>query len=181
MLTRSFVFVFLAVIGLVPAGCKKDDAKPGTGPDDAAPAAAPVHDAQAQAEAPADAAAAAVDTDAGSGTNSEPDAGARGATGDDTGGSAAGDDDKLTNIRVLPKSWSKAKVNAYMKNEVSKGLGVKCDFCHVKGDFAADDNEHKALARQMITLTQNTNKKFFKGKAEVTCVTCHHGKEHPPE
>ena len=30
----------------------------------------------------------------------------------------------------------------------SAGLGVECDFCHVKGDFASDDNPHKNIARE---------------------------------
>ena len=39
-------------------------------------------------------------------------------------------------------------------------LGVQCTFCHVKGDFASDDNEHKAMDRTMIAMTQEINAKF---------------------
>src|SRR5579862_2670622 len=58
-------------------------------------------------------------------------------------------------------------------------LGVKCDFCHVQGDFASDENPHKEIARHMITLVQDVNAKFPDGKMHVTCYTCHRGSEEP--
>jgi hypothetical protein len=58
-------------------------------------------------------------------------------------------------------------------------LGVKCDFCHVKGDFASDENPHKEIARHMITLAREVNAKFPDGKMHVTCYTCHRGAEEP--
>ncbi len=58
-------------------------------------------------------------------------------------------------------------------------LGVKCDFCHVEGNFASDDKRHKQIARHMITMTQGINEQFFKGNARVACFTCHHGEEEP--
>ncbi len=82
------------------------------------------------------------------------------------------------NLTVLPKSWTKKQVTDYMKNTVSAGLGVKCDFCHVKGDPAAD-TDHKTEARAMIRMTDETNQRFFGGKARITCMTCHNGKEEP--
>ncbi len=58
-------------------------------------------------------------------------------------------------------------------------LGVKCDFCHVQGDFASDEKHHKEIARNMIQLARTINTKFPDGKEHVTCYTCHRGSEEP--
>ncbi len=58
-------------------------------------------------------------------------------------------------------------------------LGVKCDFCHVQGDFAADDKPHKEIARKMIEMSHEINAHFPDGKMHVTCYTCHRGAEEP--
>jgi hypothetical protein len=58
-------------------------------------------------------------------------------------------------------------------------LGVKCDFCHVQGDFASDDKHHKEIARHMITMAKNINGNFPDGKTHVTCYTCHRGATEP--
>jgi len=58
-------------------------------------------------------------------------------------------------------------------------LGVKCEFCHVEGDFASDDKPHKEIARKMILLARDVNSKFPDGKMHVTCYTCHRGAEEP--
>lgn len=58
-------------------------------------------------------------------------------------------------------------------------LGVQCNFCHVQGNFAADDNPHKATARMMIGMTGDINSKFTDGKAHVSCFTCHRGEAEP--
>ena len=60
------------------------------------------------------------------------------------------------------------------------GLGVKCDFCHVKGDFASDENPKKIVARMMIVMTQDVNAKISDDKEQhVTCYTCHRGSHEP--
>jgi hypothetical protein len=59
------------------------------------------------------------------------------------------------------------------------GLGVQCEFCHVNGDFASDDNPKKDIARKMIVLVQDVNAKFPDGKEHVTCYTCHRGAQEP--
>jgi hypothetical protein len=61
----------------------------------------------------------------------------------------------------------------------SAGLGVSCDHCHVKGDFASDDNPHKEMARKMIVMAQQVNSNFPDGKMHVTCYTCHRGETEP--
>jgi len=62
---------------------------------------------------------------------------------------------------------------------ISASLGVNCQFCHVEGNFAADDKEEKKTARAMITMVHGINQQFFNGKMEVRCYTCHHGASHP--
>ena len=60
------------------------------------------------------------------------------------------------------------------------GLGVRCDYCHVQGDFASDENHKKVVARMMITMTQDINSKFPGAARErVTCYTCHRGETEP--
>jgi hypothetical protein len=54
-------------------------------------------------------------------------------------------------------------------------------------DFASDANEKKGIARDMMRMTTKINKKYFDVKdsksldadLEMTCYTCHNGKEHP--
>jgi hypothetical protein len=58
-------------------------------------------------------------------------------------------------------------------------LGVKCDFCHVQGDFASDEKHHKEIARHMISMAKDINGKFPDGKTHVTCYTCHRGATEP--
>src|SRR5438270_6282634 len=58
-------------------------------------------------------------------------------------------------------------------------LGVKCDHCHVQGNFAADDKPAKGTARMMITMAEEINGKFTDGKVHVTCYTCHRGDREP--
>ena len=58
-------------------------------------------------------------------------------------------------------------------------LGGNCEMCHVPGDRASDENEHKVIARHMITMTKEINAKFPDGKVHVTCYTCHRGSHEP--
>jgi hypothetical protein len=83
------------------------------------------------------------------------------------------------NLKVLPKDMSKKDIKAVMK-KVADALGVECDHCHDLDDMAKD-TEHKLVARQMMIMVNDMNKKYFKGKPRVACVTCHNGKKEPPE
>lgn len=80
------------------------------------------------------------------------------------------------NLKVL--KVSAAEIMPIMAT-FTAGLGVKCDFCHVKGNFASDDNPHKEIARKMIVMAQQINANFPDGKMHVTCYTCHRGEEEP--
>ncbi len=92
------------------------------------------------------------------------------------------------NLKVLPRNTTKTEMDSIMKH-YAKSLGVKCNFCHVRGadgkrfDFASDENEHKDIARSMIKMTDRINKKFFKGRRDevpaITCFGCHNGNKHP--
>ena len=176
MVTRRFPVSVAALLLLWAApACKKDNAKPSPSAlNDAAGGGKP-----AVPPATGDAAAtAAVVADAGAVASAAADAGARSTPppGADAG-PATGKDEKPKNLKVLPKTWTVAKVNDYMKKQVSRGTGMKCDACHVKGDYASDDNKAKLAARKMIALTDGINRDFFKKKPEVTCFTCHKGKK----
>ncbi|MCB1024482.1 MAG: photosynthetic reaction center cytochrome c subunit, partial [Acidobacteria bacterium] len=66
-------------------------------------------------------------------------------------------------------------------NMMSASLGVDCKFCHASndGDFEKEGFEHKDAARDMLTMMFDLNKKYFKGRPEVNCNTCHQGISHP--
>jgi hypothetical protein len=78
------------------------------------------------------------------------------------------------NLKVLPPDNLIPTMRAFQS-----ALGVKCDFCHVQGDFASDDKHHKEIARDMIKMVQEINGKFPDGKMHVTCYTCHRGATEP--
>jgi len=80
------------------------------------------------------------------------------------------------NLKVL--KVPPADIRATMQS-FRVGLGVQCDFCHMKGDFASDENPHKDIARMMIVMVQDVNAKFPDGKEHVTCYTCHRGAQEP--
>ena len=98
---------------------------------------------------------------------------------------------RYKNLKVLPKNTNKAQMDSIMKHFASS-LGFKCNNCHVRlndekktWDFANDSLENKKVARQMMRMTNNVNRKNFKeevkkkGMPLVTCFTCHRGQEHP--
>jgi hypothetical protein len=82
------------------------------------------------------------------------------------------------NLKILPKTISQADLKNVMTS-FEKALGVECAFCHDTNDFAKDDKKHKRISREMMKATQAFNAQLFKGKPEVTCMTCHRGKEEP--
>lgn len=91
----------------------------------------------------------------------------------------------LENIRTL-KGWTGEEVRAEMQL-MAQALGVKCDHCHVQGNFASDEKRTKIVARRMIDLTTSLNADYFADKApaagsklgRVTCYTCHQGAATP--
>jgi Photosynthetic reaction centre cytochrome C subunit len=204
MLTRPLVTALVLVLAATAApACKADRSKPRLGPPDASQPAGGGKSPIASGGGPA---AAAVESKAGADAGAEPATGKpktepkeeprtepkgepkekpKGEPGtepppkpDDT--EAKEDQERPTNLKVLPKSWSTARVQDFMKKQVTRGLGVKCGHCHVKGDYAADGNEHKKAARSMMQMTDGLNRQFFNGKPTLSCFTCHKGQEKPP-
>lgn len=99
------------------------------------------------------------------------------------------------NLKILPQNTTEQQMDSIM-NHYSVSLNVGCDFCHVKTmngtneewDMASDKKKHKLKAREMMTLTNDINNRYFPyaGKAEelttklnVTCYTCHNGQPEP--
>jgi hypothetical protein len=80
------------------------------------------------------------------------------------------------NLKILKPDEVMATMRAF-----TVGLGVRCTTCHVMGDFASDENHHKVVARQMLTMVRNVNQTYFNGNERVTCYTCHRGEEHPKQ
>jgi hypothetical protein len=78
------------------------------------------------------------------------------------------------NLKLLPPEHLMETMQAFRA-----ALGVRCDFCHVQGDFASDEKPHKEIARMMIGMSREINAKFPDGKMHVTCYTCHRGAEEP--
>jgi hypothetical protein len=102
-------------------------------------------------------------------------------------------EDPFKNLKVLPKNITKDQLDSVMKH-FSVSLNVGCDFCHVENkegtdmDFAADDNKHKLIARDMLEMTYAINDKYFdftgakrdiNSQLMITCYTCHNGSKMP--
>jgi photosynthetic reaction center cytochrome c subunit len=84
---------------------------------------------------------------------------------------------KFKNIKVL--SDIPADQLGRVMNIVSASLGVKCTFCHVGDDYEKDDKKEKNTAREMMRMTFELNQQHFNGRLEISCNTCHNGREHP--
>jgi hypothetical protein len=91
------------------------------------------------------------------------------------------------NVQVL-KGLTLKEVRAEM-DIVAASLGVKCENCHIKGDFPNDTKPDKPVARKMLAMTKDINTRFaeqFKDVdkspsklGKVTCFTCHNGAKEP--
>ena len=100
--------------------------------------------------------------------------------------------DSLVNVRVIPKTTPVVQVWGNMRN-IAGGLGVECTFCHVgpagaplaQIDFASDEKRNKLVAREMMRMVQDVNRRLEGLPARptpavtVTCGTCHRGVSRP--
>jgi hypothetical protein len=100
--------------------------------------------------------------------------------------------DSLINTKVIPDSTPVIQVIGMMRN-FAGSLGVRCQFCHVgeegmpldSFDFAVDKKRTKLVARQMMHMVQEINRRIDTiperpdTTLEVTCVTCHRGVSRP--
>jgi hypothetical protein len=98
-----------------------------------------------------------------------------------------------TNLQVLPKDITPKELQRIMVDEFEDGLGVGCNFCHAqeKGslhlDYASDAKPEKEIARAMMGMTMDINKKYFAVEQPIigdslmmiSCYNCHHGTAHP--
>ena len=103
--------------------------------------------------------------------------------------SIAGKEDKpaeqvFKNIQVL-KGVPAGRLLNIMGGGFTRALGVRCDFCHVFGEWEKDDKETKLAARDMVHMTAGINAELKKIKAieadnpTVNCSTCHRGQPKP--
>jgi len=100
--------------------------------------------------------------------------------------------DSLINVQVFAKNTPVVQVWGNMRN-IAAGLGVTCTFCHVgqegtpleRIDFASDEKRNKIVARQMMRMMQEANRRIDSIPARatpavsVTCATCHRGVSRP--
>lgn len=98
-----------------------------------------------------------------------------------------------TNLQVLTKDITPTALQRIMVDEFQDGLGVGCNFCHAqeKGslhlDYASDAKPEKEIARAMMRMTMDINKKYFAVEQPligdslmmISCSNCHHGVPHP--
>ena len=94
--------------------------------------------------------------------------------------------EKPKNLQVLDFE-SVRDLKKYMKT-IQKDLGVKCTFCHDINDKSID-TEHKIIAREMMKMQIDLNKRFFsqmgdsllkhENTLQISCWTCHRGTKKP--
>ena len=94
----------------------------------------------------------------------------------------AAQNDAPKNVQLL-KGLTPMQLDRTMEF-IRASLGVNCFYCHVGGegqkwDPASDDKPAKVTARKMIGMTMEMNAKFFEGRTEVTCNSCHRGSTRP--
>ena len=79
------------------------------------------------------------------------------------------------NLKILKPEEVRPAMGAFRT-----ALGVQCNFCHMQGDNASDENPHKNVARTMLKMVADANTALGPdAKVKVTCYTCHRGKEMP--
>jgi len=105
---------------------------------------------------------------------------------------AAEEQEKFTNLKVLPKDISPQELRTVMGG-FTRALGVRCGACHAQRkdggqglDFSLDDKPEKKTARIMMQMVHDLNEKYISTledhsnpPIQVQCVTCHHGISHP--
>src|SRR5215510_7509303 len=81
------------------------------------------------------------------------------------------------NIKVLQGTPAN-ELNQSM--HLMKGAtGMDCLYCHIEREWEKDVKPAKEVARAMIVMMNDINKRQFGGKQVVTCYTCHNGKPIP--
>ncbi|HLH42915.1 MAG TPA: photosynthetic reaction center cytochrome c subunit family protein [Bryobacteraceae bacterium] len=67
---------------------------------------------------------------------------------------------------------------------IAAALGYDCADCHPgagsdRVNWVTDSNPKKVMARKMINMVAGINRTYFNGAQNVTCFTCHHGRDLP--
>jgi len=100
------------------------------------------------------------------------------------------DDLHFHNLQILPQNMPREELIKTMR-VFARSLGVKCEHCHVQTaetpkpefDFPNDAKPEKKIARTMIRMVRKINSDYVSTikdrKQDVTCMTCHRGKEIP--
>jgi photosynthetic reaction center cytochrome c subunit len=81
------------------------------------------------------------------------------------------------NIQIL-KGKPASRLPGMMKT-LNNLLSVQCTYCHVAGEWQKEDPEPKRTARRMFQMLHNISERYFDGREEVSCWTCHHGSPRP--
>lgn len=84
------------------------------------------------------------------------------------------------NVKVL-KDYTYSQFGQIMVGQMSGGLGVGCQYCHLGANYAYDTSTKK-VARNMILMTRYINSQIWWGGPHlpvVSCQTCHMGKPVP--
>lgn len=104
----------------------------------------------------------------------------------------AGNND-FKNLQVLPKGISTKDLQRIMVDDFQDGLGVSCTYCHAqqKGslhlDYASDEKPEKEIARFMMRMSMDINRKYFNvahpvigdSALVISCFNCHQGNARP--
>src|SRR2546427_9854987 len=81
------------------------------------------------------------------------------------------------NIKVLTGTPAN-ELNQSM--HLMKGAtGMDCLYCHIEREWEKDVKPAKEVARAMITMMMDINRRNFGGRQGVTCNTCHNGRPIP--
>src|SRR5437879_13491952 len=68
-------------------------------------------------------------------------------------------------------------------NYFAASMGRRCNFCHVNNngqwDYPADTKPEKNTAREMIKMVFDLHKLKFDGATDISCYTCHRGRNQP--
>ena len=85
------------------------------------------------------------------------------------------------NIKIM-KGIPAGRLIPIMQMAFSKSLGVQCNHCHERGDWASDVNPKKEIAREMWVMSGKINRELLPAieglqspQPVANCTTCHRG------
>ena len=60
----------------------------------------------------------------------------------------------------------------FIMRSFNEALGVQCTYCHLEGDYAAEGNPKKDMARKMISMGRVIDTNFPSGNGVYTVSGC---------